>query len=219
LLCSIFLSGRPWWWGEEGGLRRAVWFGKRREFLCPGACARHQAVVDAACSFCRSSSGMSWWRGKKGWIWWRVYSSLFKRSLYSSGGPLATPIHLAGRGSEEVEKGVSEVTEGGGGLGSAAQACAVDSSARGLPRAGHLRLSPLARGRCGESDGGLSSVFGAGGVFFAALCARPQWNWEACFLSITSAATDGRPTSKAPPWPIFKPVKGSGICLISLVQK
>jgi hypothetical protein len=110
--------------------------------------------------------------GKMGRIWRRVYSSLFKRCLYSSGGPLATPIHLAGRGSEEVEKGVSKVTEGGGGFRSAARACAVNSSARGLPRAGPLRLSPPARGRCGESDGGSSSFFGVGGVFFVALCAR-----------------------------------------------
>jgi hypothetical protein len=35
---------------------------------------------------------------------------------------------------------------------------------------------------------------------------------------ITLAAGDGRPTSKAPLWPIFKPVKGSSVCSTSFVR-
>jgi hypothetical protein len=35
---------------------------------------------------------------------------------------------------------------------------------------------------------------------------------------ITLAAGDGCPTSKAPLWPIFKPVKGSGVCSTSFVR-
>jgi hypothetical protein len=45
-----------------------------------------------------------------------------------------------------------------------------------------------------------------------------QWSWEACFFSVTSAAGGGLPTSKAPPWPFFKPVKGSDVCSTSFVR-
>jgi hypothetical protein len=102
--------------------------------------------------------------------------------------------------------------------GLAARACAVTSSAKVLLRAVLLRLPPPARGRCGEFDGGPICSFGFGRVSFASFCALQHRSWEAVFLSTTLATGDDRPISKAPLWPICKPVKGSGVCLTSFVR-
>jgi hypothetical protein len=73
-----------------------------------------------------------------------------------------------------------------------------------------LRPSPPIRGRNGEFDGGSFCIAGVGKESSASSSAKQQWSWEAIFLSITSAADGSRPTSKANPWPIQKPAKGSG---------
>jgi hypothetical protein len=57
-----------------------------------------------------------------------------------------------------------------------------------------------------------------GGVDWMSSSVRQQWSWEAIYSSATSAAGESRPTSKAYPKPIQKPVKGFGENLTSHVR-
>ena len=179
------------------------------------------------CLFCSGvSSGRPWWRG-----------DMDASTAASSGGGRGVLVGdwlypLAGLGGE----GRTEFIV----VRFAAASVPLD-----LLQADLLRLSPPTRGRCGEFDGGPVCFDGAGeepsaaryccyscllappsgavvvkdgGIDWASSSNKQQWSWKAIFWSITSAAGDSRPTSKARQWPIQKPAKGSVVCLTSFVR-
>jgi hypothetical protein len=106
-----------------------------------------------------------------------------------------------------------------------------------LPQAHHLRKSPPACGRSGESDSGSPSsddlseesmmaryfcfsgslhlqfvavVASEGGADWTSSSIKRLWSWKAILLNITLAAGHCRPTSKASTKPIYMLVKESG---------